>query len=133
MIGSKYNDRIVGNSAANILVGGAGRDVLRGDEGRDLLIGGEDADLLRGNAGEDLLIADRTIHDENHAALDDILAEWTAGRSLAIRRQNLADGTSTADRLNGEVFLQSGLTVLGDTASDILLGGKGLNWLFLDG
>lgn len=39
-IGSNGNDRLTGNSAANILKGGKGNDILNGDGGSDTLVGG---------------------------------------------------------------------------------------------
>lgn len=47
-IGGSGNDRIWGNSAANLLDGGAGDDELFGRDGEDTLVGGAGNDLLQG-------------------------------------------------------------------------------------
>ena len=55
LIGSDYNDRLIGNDNANILRGGDDNDGLYGDEGDDSLYGGEDDDDLEGGDGNDYL------------------------------------------------------------------------------
>ena len=63
--GSRYNDLLTGDAAANKLEGGAGNDILIGGGGgdnliggvgHDILIGGEGYDQLYGGAGDDILI-----------------------------------------------------------------------------
>lgn len=62
--GSRYDDRLIGDSGDNRLVGNNGADrlygldgddFLRGDQGGDLLYGGDGADRLEGGAGDDIL------------------------------------------------------------------------------
>jgi Ca2+-binding RTX toxin-like protein len=55
VIGSRYNDTITGNAAANQLSGGAGNDTLKGSAGNDTLNGGDGNDTLDGGAGSDTL------------------------------------------------------------------------------
>jgi hypothetical protein len=50
VVGSSFDDRLLGNAGPNTLSGGAGNDVLDGRDG---------ADRLDGGAGNDLLIAGR--------------------------------------------------------------------------
>ncbi|SFQ13623.1 beta strand repeat-containing protein, partial [Pseudomonas borbori] len=45
LIGSNYNDRLTGNSAANVLSGGNGNDILNGGSGADRMIGGDGSDI----------------------------------------------------------------------------------------
>ena len=58
--GSNFNDRLTGNTAANVLRGMKGNDVLRGDAGSDTLVGGTGADKLLGGAGKDTFVFDKT-------------------------------------------------------------------------
>lgn len=58
VIGSDFNDVLLGNRNANVLVGGAGNDLLRGGPGDDVLIGGTAVDVLLGDSGFDDLVID---------------------------------------------------------------------------
>ena len=53
LIGSSYNDKLVGNGTANTLQGGRGNDALSGQGGADILEGGAGNDSLFGGAGND--------------------------------------------------------------------------------
>ena len=77
--GGKGDDTISaeGNLAASVLLGRNGDDRLLGGLGRDLLIGGDGRDSLSGNLGSDILIGGSTRYDDDHAALEAIMAEWT--------------------------------------------------------
>ncbi|MFN7164233.1 MAG: M10 family metallopeptidase C-terminal domain-containing protein, partial [Hyphomonas sp.] len=46
IIGSDFNDTLIGDSATNILRGGAGNDILIGNAGNDFLTGGAGADTF---------------------------------------------------------------------------------------
>lgn len=56
LIGSKFNDRLVGNASANALTGGNGNDNLAGGANRDTLTGGKGNDTLLGGRGVDQLL-----------------------------------------------------------------------------
>lgn len=53
--GSSYDDVLIGNNLANVLLGSAGNDALQGREGSDVLRGGDGDELLLGQAGKDTL------------------------------------------------------------------------------
>jgi hypothetical protein len=53
--GSRYSDKLYGNSADNVLRGGSGDDLLNGRDGNDLLSGDAGNDKLYGGAGNDTL------------------------------------------------------------------------------
>lgn len=65
------NDRLVGNSVANMLHGGRGNDTISGGAGDDTIVGGRGADVLSGGTGADtfrfesVLDAGDTITDFN--------------------------------------------------------------------
>src|SRR5262249_52478531 len=111
--GGDGNDVITasGSSADNILLGQAGLDILTARAGRDLLIGGRDSDLLYADGGDDILIGGSTVHDNNTAALDAVMAEWSRRDIDAATRVRhlLGDG----DGANGDYLLDSG-SVLDD-------------------
>lgn len=53
--GSYYNDKIAGNSQANVLKGWDGDDEILGRQGNDTLVGGSGSDTLKGGDGNDIL------------------------------------------------------------------------------
>ncbi|MGH6768462.1 MAG: M10 family metallopeptidase [Xanthobacteraceae bacterium] len=54
--GGNGNDKLIGNSLANILTGNSGNDGLYGNSGNDVLSGGAGRDSLSGGAGTDRLV-----------------------------------------------------------------------------
>lgn len=136
LFGGEGDDRLKGGGGNNVLVGGAGDDLLVGGNDRDILIGGTGADRVVGNASDDILIAGATAFDNDLNALAAILAEWTSGRSYAVRVANLnGTGTTFANRLNGDIFLRTTAlaattTVFDDNAEDLLTGTSGQDWFF---
>ena len=58
VVGSDYDDFIVGNDGANVMRGGDGEDVLNGLDGPDDIFGGDERDFLYGKAGADELHGD---------------------------------------------------------------------------
>ena len=115
VMGSRYDDTLIGDAASNILVGNAGNDAINGGGGRNLIIGGAGADTLTAGRDGDLLIAGPTSYDKNLAALDVILAAW---RSNDI-------GTVSS-------YLKWHTTVTDDGgAVDTLTGGAGADWFWV--
>jgi Ca2+-binding RTX toxin-like protein len=57
-VGTRFDDRITGNSGANVLAGLGGKDLLVGKAGVDLLVGGPHDDRLFGEAGPDKLLGE---------------------------------------------------------------------------
>ena len=53
LVGSMFNDSLMGDGNANVLSGLAGSDILSGGGGDDLLFGGADGDTLTGGGGKD--------------------------------------------------------------------------------
>ena len=51
VLGSSFNDRLIGNGGANILTGAAGNDLLDGKAGKDKLNGGGGNDVFRARDG----------------------------------------------------------------------------------
>jgi Ca2+-binding RTX toxin-like protein len=125
LYGQAGNDTLVGGVGNNILVGGDGNDKLVARPGRNILIGGTGRDQLYGSAFDDILIAGSTAHDEDDAALQAILDEWTSGNSYATRVSNIRNGGGA----NG-AFVLDDTTVIDDGAADILIGSGGQDWFW---
>ena len=132
--GGDGNDELFGSLGNDILLGGDGNDGVAGNEGRDLLIGGLGADLMNGSDHDDILIAGTTRFDGSDKQLMLIRAEWTSLRSYVSRVNNLRGKSNPtfASRLNGDVFLRAGSTVLDDDAVDLLTGEGGFDWFLAD-
>src|SRR5205814_7824144 len=91
-----------------------------------ILIGGTGRDKLNGNAFDDILIAGSTAHDEDDAALQSILDEWTSGDSYSNRASNVRNGGGA----NG-AFVFDNTTVIDDGAADTLIGAGGQDWFWI--
>ena len=74
----------------------------------------------------DILIAGSTAHDEDDAALQAILDEWTSGNSYNARVSNIRNGGGQ----NG-AFVFNNTTVFDDGAVDTLIGDGGLDWFWI--
>jgi PKD repeat protein len=127
--GGSGNDLLFGGAGNDVLLGGDGSDLLNGGSGRNILIGGNGEDVLIAGSGEEILIGGRTTFDDDDAALRSVMAEWTSSRSRANRIANLT-GVGTGPRLNGNLFLLSGVTVLDDGDRDLVFGDRDDDWLF---
>ena len=123
--GGDDGDSLSGTFGHNILIGGAGGDRLNGGVGRNFLIGGIGGDRLVGHLGQDIMVGGTTSYDDNHAALRDILAEWSRPAPYAERLATLRDTSRSA-------YLKTGETVLDDMSVDWLLAGFEEDWLFYD-
>jgi Tol biopolymer transport system component len=58
VIGSAYDDFIIGTDGANVLRGGDGEDTINGQNGPDDIYGGDERDFLYGKGGADELYGD---------------------------------------------------------------------------
>ena len=119
--GGTGNDVILGGGTGDILVGGDGNDAVSGNKGRDILIGGTGADTLTGDQDNDILIAGYTTHDNDSAALNNILATWNSGQTYDALVNSLR---STSLRPDVDVF--------DDAAVDQLKGGSGQDWFIFN-
>jgi len=123
LLGGDGNDDLFGGSGNDVLVGGYGNDIVDGGTGRDVVIGSQDEDLLVGGNDEDVLIGGYTIHDNNIAALDAIMAVWGSSASFNSRVATL---TATGG------LLQANVAVFDDDDNDLIVGGAGRDLIFGD-
>jgi Ca2+-binding RTX toxin-like protein len=124
--GGAGDDVLKGGGGPNILIGGDGNDTLLGGSFRNLLIGGLGQDKLKAGPGQDILIGGTTNFDSNAAALAAIMAEWSrTNLDYDDRVNHILHGGG----LNGSTVLNS-TTIQNDKATDILMGGSGLDLYF---
>ena len=124
VLGGTGNDKLTGNSKANVLVGNAGNDTLVGSSGRDILIGGPGLDTILGGDDEDVVIAGRTAHDSSPSSLATLITSWQAPTSHATRVAALRAGVGSP-----KVSLIRKINVLNDSGNDDRLsGGAGTDW-----
>jgi Ca2+-binding RTX toxin-like protein len=124
LIGSSYDDVLVGYTGTNVLTGAAGNDALFGAFDDDTLLGGKDNDTLTGGTGADVL---------NGGDGTDTASYLTAAAGLTV---NLSTGTGTGDA-QGDTFISienltgSGFTdtLVGDGNANVLDGGGGIDTL----
>jgi Ca2+-binding RTX toxin-like protein len=143
LLGSPYNDNLIGNDAANYFHAGAGDDVLKGGGGADWLEGVGGNDTLKGGGGADTLIGgigvDTASYDGSGAGVfvslrDGVAASGDAEGDRLYNIENLS-GSINADTLWGDDWsnVLNGMvgddTLKGFGGADTLLGGDGNDWL----
>ena len=155
-IGSAHNDRLTGDTAANLLEGGDGNDrldayggtgnVLRGGAGNDQLYGADGADELDGGEGDDYIlgaggediITDSDGTNEIHAGAghdivtggfgaDEIYGDGGDDTLLGESGNDLISGGEGDDTISGGAGAD---TLFGDEGDDTISGGSGLDTLF---
>ncbi len=146
-LGGSGNDRIIGNSAANLLRGGAGNDSLVGNSGNDTLMGDRGADRMWGGRGNDTYTIDssgdaiverqgegidRVLSTMNYVLPDDVENLVLTGRAV-VGKGNALDNILTGNALanvlkggNGNDTLNGGL------GADRMEGGSGNDSYFVD-
>jgi uncharacterized delta-60 repeat protein len=123
LFGGDGNDDLFGGNGNDVLVGGNGNDILNGGSGRDVMIGSQDNDRLDGGIDDDVLVGGVTIHDNNVAALDAVMAIWNSADSFSTR-------VATLTASGG--LLEAGVAVFDDDDHDTLVGGAGRDLYFGD-
>ncbi|HEY0411959.1 MAG TPA: calcium-binding protein, partial [Allosphingosinicella sp.] len=119
VIGSAYDDQILGDAGANGLSGGDGHDYLRARAGNDILTGGSGDDYLGGGFGDDLVDGGG---GWDRAAF---YSDATAGVHVDLNIQGVAQNTGQGmDTLVGIEHAS------GTTFDDVLIGNAGDNWLW---
>ncbi len=124
------NDQLFGRAGDDILLGDFGNDYLEGGSGDDILIGGLGADTLRGGLGDDLLVSGEVSFLYNQSLLDIdqptlalLASEWTSNRNYDTKVQRLTQGVGPNRRVRF-----AGDTVTFDGSTDILFGEEGTDW-----
>jgi Ca2+-binding RTX toxin-like protein len=123
VIGSAYDDLLIGDDKGDLLVGGDGNDTLEGGAGNDTLVGGAGADVLDGGDG-----INTVDYSDSSAGVQINLAAGTASGGDAegdtlISIQNLI-GSNYDDVLIGD---DSNNVFIGGAGADTIDGGGGIN------
>jgi Ca2+-binding RTX toxin-like protein len=153
IIGSRYDDILIGNSLSNSLDALSGNDLLIGNGGDDRLDGGDDIDTVSYrrsvnsfNIGVSVDLANNTAFDgidgldtlisiENAISsrfADRLTGDDQANTFLAGDGNDILDGKEGNDRLFGE---NGNDEIFGGSGDDTLVGGTGSGWFsdILDG
>ena len=137
VIGSDFNDRLIGDAGDNVLSGGAGDDILKGKGGNDTYFGGTGNDTIRGDAGIDTMYGEEGSDTLLGLSGNDILDGGLGNDALyGGRDDDVLNGGEGDDRLRGNLGND---TLNGDAGSDdlrggggddVLNGGAGKDWLY---
>jgi Ca2+-binding RTX toxin-like protein len=122
VIGSAYEDQLLGNSGANLLSGGGGHDYIRGIAGNDTLAGGSGDDYLGGGFGDDVL--DGGAGFDRVAFFHDAVGGVTVDLNIQGVSQNTGQGMDTLIDIEH---------ASGTTFADTLTGNGADNWLWGEG
>ncbi len=135
LIGSDFDDVLVGDAGNNELIGGAGNDILCGGDGQDRLDGGAGMDsvsfalstqgitisLLHGTGGDgDMLISIEGVIGSDHA--DDITGDNGENQLAGGDGADILRGLDGNDALEGN---DGDDTLYGNDGDDTLQGGAG--------
>ena len=120
VVGSSFNDTLIGDGNHNELVGLEGNDVLKGGGGADFLNGVDGDDILKGGGGADALFggsgSDTADYSDSPAAVFVGLGGVASGGDAA------GDTFSSIENLTGSAFDDS---LGGDNGANGLSGGAG--------
>lgn len=122
LIGSAFNDKLMGNDLANRLQGGAGDDILLGGGGDDILDGGtgfDTASFETALAGVTIDLSKSGLQNTRGAGIDTLVSiEGVKGSAYA----DTLTGDDKANTLDGGAGDD---TLSGGGGDDILIGGAG--------
>jgi VCBS repeat-containing protein len=107
LVGSDFNDNLIGDNNSNIITGGLGNDVLKGEGGDDFLIGGLGNNTLTGGSGAD------TFQWLKGNSGHDVITDFTPGTDKLDLSQLLQGENGTAASLDDYLHF----TVSGSGAS----------------
>ena len=133
VVGTDFNDTLLGSSAGNTLIGGDGDDRLEGKEGDDILDGGDGDDVLDGGSGtgDFASYADAVNYIDTDGVQVDLSLSGPqntvlAGSDTLIGIENL-EGSDFDDILHGT---DSSNIIIGGKGDDTVYGGLGNDRLF---
>ena len=126
--GNALNNKIIGNSAANVLTGNDGNDTLSGDG--DTAVGG--ADTLVGGKGDDVYIVDHSSDVITEAAgegTDRVEIELSGTYDMATKAANVENATLLGTSNSGITGNSANNVLVGNSGANTLSGGVGDDWL----
>jgi len=138
LLGSAFNDRLIGDAGANnlngsdgndVLEGGAGVDTLLGEIGNDTLNGGLGADSMTGGFGNDTYFVDIASDQITEAAgqgIDTVFATTSFTLGVGDEIEFIHVSGVTGRTVNGNEF---GQQIFGNNGNDALRGLGGNDFL----
>ena len=141
VVGSAFNDTLVGNGGGNVidggdgldtlagfggddtLNGGAGSDTIFGNQGNDLINGGDGNDNMRGGTGDDVIDGGAGFNLAGYFATpsDPIAAGVTVDLNLQGSAQATGQGSDTLVNIQGLAGTQFDDTLIGDNNINLLI------------
>ena len=121
IIGTNFNDTLIGDDQQNIFFGYDGVDTLQGNLGDDILDGGQGADILDGGQGLDLV----SYESSSQGVTVDLASQSAAGGNAEgdqITNVEGAIGSNLEDTLTGD---EQNNILRGLGGNDIISGGQG--------
>ncbi|MEM6310844.1 MAG: hypothetical protein AAF754_12410, partial [Pseudomonadota bacterium] len=123
LIGSDFDDYLLGDAGFNDLFGGAGNDVIKSKGGDDLLHGGAGDDTIRGDTGDETIHGDDGADELYGLAGADVIWGGDGDDYISAGSGNdIVQGDSGADTLRAN---RGNDTVYGGTGADDIRGGGG--------
>ncbi len=134
VVGSTYRDKLVGNSAANLLFGGVGDDSIEGSGGQDTILGGDGddsvmgsssgGDTIDGGTGDDTILGGTGGNDSIFGGPGDDSIQGSGGDDTI----NAGDGNDSVQAGSG-----GSQSISGGDGDDTILGGLGSNDTLIGG
>ena len=87
MVGTGYDDLILGDDHGNMLFGGPGDDEISGKEGNDIVIGNAGEDVLNGNTGNDSIIQDDNVHFNSATGVLKVVGTESGDRLRTVKHE----------------------------------------------
>jgi Ca2+-binding RTX toxin-like protein len=115
-VGSKYSDRITGDSSANLLSGDGGNDTFKGEGG---------ADTLKGDAGDDYFYSGDTVTSVSTTIIGGDGSDTVDYTSSRLDKQNISVNLQTGQAISGTLFtdtLETVENVLFNSGNDTFIG-----------
>ncbi|WP_373543750.1 calcium-binding protein, partial [Chamaesiphon sp.] len=125
VVGSAFNDEIIGDSQANIINAGAGNDIVNARSGNDIIFGEAGADSLFGQNGNDFLVGGTDADLLDGGEGNDTASYFTSATPVSV---SLTTGTGWAGDAQGD-RLQAIENLEGSEFEDLLIGDSGNNIL----
>jgi Ca2+-binding RTX toxin-like protein len=121
VVGSAFNDVLIGNDVANRLDGAGGDDVIRTGKGADVVIGGAGTDSVRYEDSDGTIFVNLTLGlgfnnyaaGDSYSGIENVVGSLYADYLIGDDGANMLDGNSGDDVL------------IGAKGADILIGGAG--------
>ena len=93
VVGSAFNDEIIGDAQANIIHAGEGDDVVNARDGNDIIFGEAGNDILLGENGNDFLVGGTDADNLNGGDGNDTVSYFTSATPVSV---SLTTGTGWA-------------------------------------